>query len=107
MLATALRTTSRRQLAFALALLLGLGLSLDSSSPNQGSVTRDPVHATQYAPNRARLPLSFERNAGQADAQARYLVHSAGGVLLFTPSEVIFSLSASRPSFSKNLRSFA
>src|SRR5437868_1604238 len=41
----------------------------------------------------ARLPLSFEPNAGQADPQVRYVAHSSAGTLLFTPSKVVLALS--------------
>ena len=33
-------------------------------------------------------PLLFEPNAGQADPSARFLAHSSGGILFFTPAEV-------------------
>ena len=50
----------------------------------------------------ARIPLSFEPNAGQADPAVRFLAHTPGGLLLFTPSAVVLAFkeptrSADRP----------
>jgi len=42
-----------------------------------------------------RLPAAFERNAGQADARARYLLRAQPGTFFFTPSEVVLAPSAS------------
>ncbi len=41
-----------------------------------------------------RLPLSFERNEGQADAKVRFLTHSGDSALFLTPSEAVFTLPA-------------
>ena len=40
----------------------------------------------------AKLPLAFEPNQGQTDAQAAYVAHGAGYGLFLTPSEAILSL---------------
>ncbi|HKP51047.1 MAG TPA: SBBP repeat-containing protein [Chloroflexia bacterium] len=46
-----------------------------------------------------KLPLSFEPNVGQADSAVRYLAHTAGGTLFFTPSNValVFHQAATSP----------
>jgi Beta-propeller repeat len=43
-----------------------------------------------------KLPLSFERNQGQADSRVKYLSRGGGYSLLLTPSEAILSLRGSR-----------
>src|SRR5438874_291998 len=48
--------------------------------------------ASQPTPDFGKLPLSFEANAGQTDPAARFIVHTSGGTLYFTPSEVVMSL---------------
>lgn len=39
-----------------------------------------------------RLPLSFERNAGQTDQSVAFLAQGMGGTLFFRPNEVVLSL---------------
>jgi len=48
--------------------------------------------AALTTPELGKLPLSFEPNAGQSDPSVRYLVHAPGGLLFFTPSEVVLRL---------------
>jgi hypothetical protein len=38
-----------------------------------------------------RLPLAFEPNRGQADPAARFLARALGGLVLFTPGEVVLA----------------
>src|SRR4051812_19189891 len=40
----------------------------------------------------ARLPLSFEPNAGQTDEAVRFMAHAPGGTLFFTDAGVVLSL---------------
>jgi len=46
----------------------------------------------QPRPDFGWLPLAFVPNQGQTDAQARFLVHGAGGTLFFTPGEAVLTL---------------
>jgi hypothetical protein len=39
------------------------------------------------------LPLVFEPNGGQTDPAVRFMAHAPGGILFFTPSEVVLALS--------------
>ena len=45
--------------------------------------------------NYGKLPISFEANRGQTDAEVRYLSRSAGFSLFLTPTEAVLSLKAS------------
>jgi hypothetical protein len=47
---------------------------------------------TRIVRNLGRLPLSFERNEGQADSHVRFLAHCTDGALFLTPSEAVFHL---------------
>src|SRR5437764_11068880 len=95
MLASAFHRANKAHFVFALALallILDVGFwMLDFPRPQSQSTIQNPKSKIQ---NQATLPLSFEPNAGQANRQARYLAHSTGGVLLFTPSQVVLSLAA-------------
>jgi hypothetical protein len=54
--------------------------------------------------NPLRLPLSFERNAGQTDQSVAFLAQGLGGTLFFRPNEVVLSLpNGSSPSPSDHL----
>ena len=44
------------------------------------------------APDLGKLPLAFEANAGQTDPSAHFIARAHGGVLYFTPSEVVMTL---------------
>ena len=39
-----------------------------------------------------QIPMSFEVNQGQTDAQVKYLAHGAGYTLFLTPEEAVLSL---------------
>jgi hypothetical protein len=51
-------------------------------------------------PDFARLPLSFEPNAGQTDQRVRFMARASGGTLFFTPAEVVLTLPSVEPRFS-------
>lgn len=61
-----------------------------------------PTHAAngahqadaQARTNYGKLPISFEANRGQTDAEVRYLSRSAGFSLFLTPTEAVLSLKA-------------
>jgi hypothetical protein len=59
-----------------------------SSNPgtSQASQARSPLATL---PPR---PLYFEPNVGQADPQARFLVHGLGGLIFFAPSQIVLAL---------------
>ncbi|HKP53615.1 MAG TPA: SBBP repeat-containing protein [Chloroflexia bacterium] len=79
-------TYKRIVLVVALAgLLLGISFPLKFWSG-------DKVLPADRTINPARLALAFEPNVGQADPEARYLVHSSGNTLLFTQSRVVLAL---------------
>src|SRR3954469_1982212 len=40
----------------------------------------------------ATVPLAFEANVGQADPVAPYLAHLPGGLLFFTPNQIVLAL---------------
>lgn len=43
------------------------------------------------------LPVSFEKNAGQTDPQARFLARSGSGTVFITPTGAAFALAAAHP----------
>jgi hypothetical protein len=51
---------------------------------------------TQAQSNYGKLPLSFEANQGQTDAQVKFLAHGQGYVLFLTPTEAVLSLKKSQ-----------
>ena len=54
-----------------------------------------PQADAQARGNYGKLPISFEANRGQTDAEVRYLSRSAGFSLFLTPTEAVLSLKAS------------
>ena len=46
----------------------------------------------RLAANYGRLPLAFEANVGQTDAQVKFLSHGAGFTLFLTPEEAVLTL---------------
>lgn len=75
------------RLAGVCALLLASALVLVAG----GAPTRPPA-PTSYG----KLPLSFEPNHGQTDAQVKFLARGAGYTLFLTPTEAVFSLQQNR-----------
>jgi Divergent InlB B-repeat domain/Beta-propeller repeat len=76
---------------FALTMCVLLTVCVPSSSTDQ------PVAATSAATQRARaafgnLPLTFEPNQGQADAQVKYMTHWHGYNLFLTSKEAVFTM---------------
>ena len=49
------------------------------------------------------LPLSFEANQGQSDAQVQFLAHGRGYSLFLTPSEAVLTLRQKPGARSQNL----
>ena len=76
---------------FALTLCVLLTVCVPSSSTDQ------PGAANSAATQRARvafgnLPLTFEPNQGQADAQVKYMTHWHGYNLFLTSKEAVFTM---------------
>jgi len=80
-----LRTWSR--VAGVCAMLLATALILAAG----GATTRPDVRNSY-----GKLPLSFEANQGQTDAQVKFIARGAGYTLFLTPAEAVFSLQQSR-----------
>src|SRR5262249_57921316 len=55
--------------------------------------------------NFGRLPLSFEANVGQADAQVQYLARGAGYSLFLTATEAVMTLTPPQGSGSRGQES--
>lgn len=53
-------------------------------------------YRAQVANSYSAIPMSFERNQGQADRTVRYLSHGAGYSILFKDSEAVLLLSKTR-----------
>ena len=65
-------------------------IAANSPSKNSAELTR------KAAATMINLPISFERNAGQTDAQVRYLAHGRRSGIFFTPGEVVLALYGDR-----------
>jgi Beta-propeller repeat len=67
-----------------------------TASPDSGTPARmRPVNAAEQArvaKSFGNLPLSFEPNQGQTDAQVKFLSHNSHYNLFLTPSEAVFTL---------------
>ncbi len=53
---------------------------------------KDPAVQSRLAASYGKLPLSFERNAGQTDASVRFLSRGPGYALFLTGNEAVLSL---------------
>jgi hypothetical protein len=69
------------------ALLLASALVLSA-----GGAQGRPQGLNSYG----KLPISFEPNHGQTDAQVKFIARGAGYTLFLTPTEAVFSLQQSR-----------
>jgi hypothetical protein len=78
-----------RRLTGMTAGMIGFALlsTLASASP-----TVAPDKKVQVQANYGKLPLSFEANQGQTDAQVRFLARGQGYTLFLTPTETVLSL---------------
>jgi hypothetical protein len=79
-------------IASMVAMLAALRLAAPASRyiPEEGVA---PALAPAAPLDLGTLPLAFEPNAGQTDPAVRFLAHAPGGILFFTPSEVVLALS--------------
>src|SRR3989475_11329212 len=77
-----------------------LGVTAASCTLQSGGQARHPLPATEPAVATkatvqaayGQLPLSFEANQGQSDAQVQFLAHGRGYSLFLTPSEAVLTL---------------
>src|SRR5260370_3529420 len=81
-----------------------------SRSASAASVASQPAAATPSARGRiqanyASLPLAFEQNQGQTDAQVKYMARGDGYILFLTGDDAVFSLQS--PSSAKNSASIS
>jgi hypothetical protein len=74
------------------ALLLGSSSStLPTETSNQRSIPAKPDKAA-IVESYGQLPISFEANQGQADAQAKFLARGQGYSLFLTSTEIVLAL---------------
>ena len=83
----------------ALAIVaVGLGVcpgrhrSQASAAKASPTVATNAARRSHVAENYAALPLAFERNQGQSDAQVKYMARGNGYTLFLTPGDAVFSL---------------
>ena len=62
-----------------------------------GAPPASGIDRSTVARNISALPLSFEQNTGQADAQVRYLSRGMGAAILFKKSEADLLLAHRSP----------
>ena len=62
------------------------------AAPSTGASAASPAAAQAARASFAKLPLSFEENAGQTDARVKYTSRGAGYNLFLTPEEAVFAL---------------
>lgn len=71
--------------------------------PGLPALRHSPVPAgqaatlTRHESDLSQLPLQFEANEGQADAEARFVAHGSGYNVFLTPREASLALSPQRP----------
>jgi len=86
----------RASCRFLIGLLVSLpGLAVSAMPAGQGV---DSATQARVVSDYGRLPMSFEANQGQVDAEVRYLARGPGYSLYLTPAEVVLSLRAGAPS---------
>ena len=57
-----------------------------------GTAASLPVNKAKYVQDYGKIPLYFEKNAGQTDSKVQYLARGAGYALFLTPDEAVLSL---------------
>jgi hypothetical protein len=72
--------------------LLLLLAALAHRSPRSKPLAPEAPRAAPNAPAYARLPWSFETNAGQTDASVDFLAHIQGGTVFLAPTEATLLL---------------
>ena len=80
-------------LAGVAVLVFNLASRATPKAPAPVAITRaDPAIQSRLAASYGKLPLSFERNAGQTDASVRFLSRGPGYALFLTGNEAVLSL---------------
>src|SRR5690348_8911767 len=87
-----LRTPSATSKQVSLIFVAVVLMALSTQLATREQVSTLEPSALPSAPHLGLLPLAFEPNAGQTDSSVRFAVHTTGGTLFFTPSEVVLSL---------------
>src|SRR4029077_14864272 len=72
-----------------------------TASPASPSQTVTPAARSRIQASYAALPLAFEKNQGQTDAQVKYMARGNGYTLFLTANDAVFSLHA-RPAASES-----
>ena len=73
--------------------MVGICLCLSSSTLGSAGSTASPNPSHEAAAVRAaKLPISFEANLGQVDAQVRYMARGEGYTLFLTPNAAVLGL---------------
>ncbi|MGH8456965.1 MAG: hypothetical protein ACRETE_08265, partial [Stenotrophobium sp.] len=63
---------------------------------NDAMAAVTPANQARIAGNYGKLPIAFEANAGQTDAQVKFLARGSGYALFLTPGEAVMSLRKSQ-----------
>jgi hypothetical protein len=73
---------------------IATGMVCLAAMSNPASAAQEPAPGvkTQAQSNYGNLPLSFEANQGQTDAQVKFLARGQGYALFLTPTEAVLSL---------------
>jgi Tol biopolymer transport system component len=79
----------------------GVSRENGQAHPHAAVITADPAEPPRLAESFGKLPLSFERNAGQADASVRFLSRAPGYTLFLTGNEAVLSLEGARHEITK------
>jgi hypothetical protein len=79
-------------LRYATSLLIFPTLLFAQSGAHSSNSQSDPKTAAAVSALYGRLPLGFEPNLGQTDAQVKFLSRGAGYTLFLTGDEAVFSL---------------
>jgi hypothetical protein len=89
-----LRMLFRLAAAAVLVTVSGAGPSILPGGSTEQALLGSPAFAAQpRVQNFARLPLCFEANQGQIDAQVQYLARGPGYTVFLTPTEAVLALS--------------
>lgn len=79
-------------LAFTAALFLSAHAAASNDPAIPSYVAPDDAQQARVQSNYGKLPLSFEINHGQADAQVEFLSRGSGYTLFLTQNEAVLSL---------------
>src|SRR5687768_4098095 len=89
------------------ALLAGLLLSALPLATGLRAPAADVALSPSQALDFGKLPLSFEANEGQTDPSVKYMTHTSGGTMYFTPNEVVLALQSTSERQASNAKGSA